>query len=121
MNSQKIRVHPSKFSSSVKISKRNLGEQELRLRRVNVFISGKVQGVFFRQFIQEKAQELGLFGWVRNLSDGRVEASIEGDKEKIDKILTYLEQGSPLSKIKNIEINYEKYQGKFKDFSISLC
>ena len=88
--------------------------------RVHIFISGKVQGVFFRQFIQEKVQELGLVGWVKNLADGRVEVLIEGDREKIDKILIYLKQGPPLSKVEGIDIGYEKYQGEFKDFSI-LC
>lgn len=88
--------------------------------RVHIFISGRVQGVFFRQFTQKKAQELGLVGWVKNLADGRVEAVIEGDKEKIDKLLTYLKQGPPLSKVENVKIDYQKHQGEFKDFSI-LC
>ena len=96
MNNQKIKVH----------------------QRVNIFISGRVQGVFFRQFIQEKAQELGLFGWVKNLADGRVEIIIEGGKEKIDKILTYLKQGPPLSKVESIEVDYQKYQGEFEIFEI---
>ena len=67
-----------------------------------------MQGVFFRQFTQEKAQELGLVGWVKNLADGRVEAVIEGDKEKIDKLLTYLKQGPSLSKVENVKIDYQK-------------
>jgi len=86
--------------------------------RTHIFISGRVQGVFFRQFIQEKTQELGLFGWVKNLDDGRVEIVIEGDKEKIEKILIYLKKGPLLAKVENIEINYEQYQGEFKEFSI---
>ena len=89
-------------------------------RQVHIFISGRVQGLFFRQFTQEKAQELELVGWIRNLSNGRVEALIEGDKEKIEKLLTYLKQGPPLSKVEKIEVNYQKHQGEFKDFSI-LC
>jgi acylphosphatase len=88
--------------------------------KVHIFISGRVQGVFFRQFTQKKAQELGLVGWVKNLADGRVEAVIEGDKEKIDKLLTYLKQGPPLSKVENVKIDYQKHQEEFKDFSI-LC
>ena len=87
--------------------------------RVHIFISGKVQGVFFRQFTQEKAQELELVGWIRNLSDGRVEALIEGDKEKIDKLLIHLKQGSPLSKVEHIKVNYKKYQGEFEMFEIT--
>ena len=86
--------------------------------RTHIFISGRVQGVFFRQFIQEKTQELGLFGWVKNLDDDKVEAVIEGDKEKIEKILIYLKKGPLLAKVENIEISYEQYQGEFKEFSI---
>ena len=105
--------------------------------KVHLFIFGRVQGVFFRQFIQKRAEELGLVGWVKNLDDGRVEVVIEGDKEKIDKILVHLREGPLLAKVKNIysvksarggakqfngvKINYEKYQGEFKDFSILLC
>ena len=48
--------------------------------RVNIIVSGKVQGVYFREKTREKAEEFGVFGWVRNLSDGRVEAVFEGEK-----------------------------------------
>ncbi|RLF60052.1 MAG: acylphosphatase, partial [Thermoplasmata archaeon] len=50
--------------------------------RVHVYISGKVQGVFFREYTRRKAKNLGIKGWVRNLPDGRVEAIFEGEKEK---------------------------------------
>jgi acylphosphatase len=52
--------------------------------RVHIFISGRVQGVFFCQEIKEKAEELGVFGWVKNLSDGRIEAIFEGEEDKIE-------------------------------------
>jgi len=102
---EKTRAHPPKFFRE-------------KFKRVHIFISGRVQGVFFRQFTQERAQELGLFGWVKNLTDGRVEVVIEGDKEKIEKILVYLKKGPLLAKVENIEINYEEYRGEFKNFSI---
>ena len=86
--------------------------------RAHIFISGRVQGVSFRQFTKEKAQELELVGWTRNLSDGRVEVLIEGDKEKIDKFLSHLKQGPSLSKVEKIEVNYQKHQGEFKTFEI---
>jgi acylphosphatase len=85
---------------------------------IHLFISGRVQGVFFRQFVKDRAQKLGLFGWVRNLADGRVEAIIEGDKEKLQEILIYIKKGPLLAKVEKIEIDWQEYQRKFKEFSI---
>ena len=59
-----------------KTSEAQMNNQKIR---AHIFISGRVQGVFFRQFTQEKVKELGLFGWVKNLINGRVEVLIEGD------------------------------------------
>ena len=54
-------------------------------KRVHIFVSGLVQGVFFRDSTRQKAQELGITGWVRNLIDGRVEIVAEGEKGKGEK------------------------------------
>ncbi len=54
--------------------------------RVHILVSGKVQGVFFRSSTKDKAEELSLSGWVRNLSDGRVEAVFEGETEDVDNL-----------------------------------
>ena len=53
------------------------------MKRAHIFIKGRVQGVFFRQGTYEKAVELGISGWVRNLPDGRVEAVFEGEEENM--------------------------------------
>ena len=55
--------------------------------RVHVYISGKVQGVFFRSYTKDKAQKEGLNGWVKNLTDGRVEIVLEGNKERCEEML----------------------------------
>ena len=55
----------------------------------HVFISGLVQGVFFRKKIKIKAEKIGVTGWVKNLSDGRVEAVFEGDEDKVKAIIKY--------------------------------
>jgi len=52
--------------------------------RAHLVISGRVQGVFFRAETQKKAKELGLFSWVKNLSEGRVEAVFEGERAKVE-------------------------------------
>jgi acylphosphatase len=86
--------------------------------RAHVYISGRVQGVFFRSETKEKADEYGVKGWVRNLPDGRVEAIFEGEKEKVDKIIEFCRHGPPGAIVKNIEIIWEEWRGEFKDFRI---
>jgi len=71
---------------------------------VHVFISGRVQKVGFRFLTKMKAKELALSGWVRNLPDGRVETTIVGDKEKVDEMIKWLHQGSPLARVDSIEV-----------------
>ncbi len=72
--------------------------------RVRVFVSGKVQGVWFRAFTKEKAQSLGLLGYVRNLPDGRVEALIEGDEELVWELIKEMWKGPPLARVDKMEI-----------------
>ena len=87
--------------------------------RVHLFISGIVQGVLFRYYMQREAQSLGVKGWVKNLSDGRVEAVCEGEKENVRKIIEWAHRGSPYSHVENVSINWEKYIGEFDNFSIT--
>ncbi len=61
--------------------------------RAHVYVSGRVQGVFFRAFVSEKAMELGLTGWVKNIPDGRVEAVFEGEKEKVEQVIVTCREG----------------------------
>jgi len=88
------------------------------MKRVRVFISGRVQGVFYRAFARDNARVLGLSGWVRNLEDGRVEAVFEGEEEKIEKMLRLLRKGPPNAIVENLEAGEEKYTGEFKGFSV---
>jgi acylphosphatase len=75
--------------------------------RTHVYISGRVQGVFFRAYTRDKATELGLRGWVRNLPDGRVEAVFEGDKEKVEKMLRWCHEGSPYARVREVKLRWE--------------
>ena len=87
---------------------------------LHVFVSGKVQGVFFRAYTRDKALELGLTGWVRNLSDGRVEVMAEGPKEKLEQLLQWLKtKGSPLSRVEQVNYEWLKPTGTFKSFEIA--
>ncbi len=86
--------------------------------RVRIYVSGIVQGVFFRDFTRRKAQGLKIKGWVRNLPDGRVEAVGEGEEENIREWIRHLRKGPPGAKVDNLEINYEEVKGDFQSFSI---
>jgi len=88
------------------------------MKRVHVFVSGKVQGVFYRAFTRDRARALGLTGWVRNLDDGRVEAVFEGEEEKIESMLAILKKGPQHAVIKNLEVKEEEYKQEFKSFSV---
>ena len=87
-------------------------------KRVHVLISGKVQGVFFRYHTQQLAKKLGLNGWVRNTSNGKVEAVFEGEEDKIKKMLEFCKKGPALARVEKVEVKEEKFKGKFKDFEI---
>jgi acylphosphatase len=87
--------------------------------RAHVLVSGKVQGVYFRQNTMEAAKKHGATGWVRNLADGRVEAVIEGDDESVKKVVEWCHQGPPASKVDAVDARYEAYTGEFSDFVIT--
>lgn len=86
--------------------------------RVHVYISGRVQGVFFRACTRDEAKRLGLTGWVRNLMDGRVEAVIEGDSETVDEMISWCYRGSPHSRVDDVEVSKDEYRGEFDDFGV---
>ena len=88
-------------------------------KRAHVWIKGRVQGVFFRAYTRDAALKEMVTGWVRNLSDGRVEAVFEGDGEKVDEMVAWCRDGSPLSRVDHIEVQEEAYQGEFEDFGIN--
>jgi acylphosphatase len=84
--------------------------------RVHVFVSGRVQGVFFRQSTQRKAQSLSIKGWVRNLHDGRVEAVFEGEEPAVKTLIDYCRHGPSVARVDDIEVTNENYIGEFSDF-----
>ncbi len=87
------------------------------IARVHVFISGQVQGVFFRKTAQDVAEELGLRGWVRNTHDGRVEAVFEGTKAQLREVINWCHEGPPQAYVKHVAIAYEPPEG-LADFKI---
>ena len=71
----------------------------------HVFVIGRVQGVAFRWHAKERAQGLGLCGWVRNLDDGRVEAWIEGAQAEVELMLVWLQRGPPGSRVSGVKVH----------------
>jgi len=88
------------------------------MKCVHVYISGKVQGVFFRAVTQKTAIGFNLTGWVRNVPDGRVEAIFEGEDTNIDKMIAWCHIGPPAARVIEVLIEAEPYSGEFRDFSI---
>ncbi|MFO7966767.1 MAG: acylphosphatase [Archaeoglobaceae archaeon] len=85
--------------------------------RIHVYISGRVQGVFFRDSTREKARELGVNGWVRNMRDGRVEAVFEGDEDKVGKMVEWCHEGPGSARVDQVQISKEEPVGE-EGFSV---
>ncbi|HID16812.1 TPA: acylphosphatase [Candidatus Bathyarchaeota archaeon] len=86
--------------------------------RAHVFVSGRVQGVFFRWETREQALKRNVKGWVRNLPDGRVEAVFEGEKGDVKRMVEFCRRGPPGAKVSNVEVEWEEYKGEHEDFEI---
>ena len=87
-------------------------------RTLHVLVSGRVQGVGFRFFTKKSADERGLSGWVRNLSDGRVEALIQGADTDLDHINKELRSGPLLAKVTELEVREISFSQSLEGFNI---
>ena len=74
---------------------------------LHCWVSGRVQGVFFRESTRRCASELALSGWVRNLPDGRVEALFSGPKPACEQALAWIRQGPPSADVTDVEYRWE--------------
>ena len=89
----------------------------LHMNSIHLTVSGRVQGVFFRDNTRRKAAELGLNGYARNLPDGNVEVVAQGDEEKIKELIEFLKNNPGSSVVKEIKIKHKELE-KFKRFEI---
>ena len=85
-----------------------------------IIVSGIVQGVGFRWFVQDVAMNLGLYGTVRNLYNGDVEVLVEGEKVIIQEMIDKLKKGNRASRIDNCDVKWGNYIGRFSSFRIIL-
>lgn len=86
--------------------------------RAHVVVHGRVQGVFYRVTARREAQKRNITGWIKNLSDGHVEAIFEGNNERIIEIIDFCRIGPPLAKVTNIEVYWEKFTGSYESFKV---
>lgn len=87
--------------------------------RAHLVISGRVQGVFFRAETQRAASMYGVSGWVRNQRDGTVEAVVEGARPDVESLINWCRHGPPISRVDEVNVRWEAYEGAFDGFAIT--
>jgi acylphosphatase len=91
---------------------------EKPIKCIHVFVSGRVQGVFFRANTRAEAKRLGLNGWVKNIPGGRVELVAEGPSWAVNELIDWCHKGPPYSRVDKVEIHEETPTGKYDEFSV---
>jgi len=87
------------------------------MNRARILVSGKVQGVNFRFHVYNQAMQLGLKGYVKNLSNGKVEILVEG--EKIEELVNFCKSSPGSSEVEQVDVNEEEFEEEFRNFSIA--
>ena len=90
----------------------------MKQQRVHLLVSGKVQGVFFRQALKVVAKKNNVLGWVRNLKDNRVEALLEGDSNAVNLIVEWAHHGPANARVDEIKFNNEEFKNEFTTFEV---
>lgn len=86
-------------------------------KSIRLYVTGTVQGVFFRAFVKENAERYNIKGFVRNLEDGRIEIFLEGNSEDVNKMMELCRKGPKHAQIRKVEEKPEKFQD-FKSFKV---
>jgi len=88
------------------------------LKQVNIFVRGRVQGVYFRAAAQREGRRLGLTGWVKNRPDGAVEVLAEGEEEGLKELITWANRGPTAARVERVDVRWRGFAGDFFDFRI---
>ena len=88
------------------------------MKRLRLLVSGRVQGVWFRESTRQEAERLGVTGWVRNLPDGRVEAVLEGETVAVQALAAWCRRGPERAQVETVEQVEERPTGSFPDFRV---
>lgn len=87
-------------------------------KRVQLTISGHVQGVYFRANTRDRAKRLGLTGWVKNLADGDVKLVAEGEENALKELVTWCHKGPPMARVNQVEEDWKDPEDEFDSFRI---
>ena len=90
----------------------------MKQQRIHLLVSGKVQGVFFRQALKVIAKKNNVSGWVRNLKDRRVEAVLEGDNKSVNSVVEWTSIGAGNSHVDYVEVINEEFKNEFSAFEV---
>lgn len=86
--------------------------------RAHVTVAGRVQGVFFRAETKREAERYGVKGWVRNMSDGNVEAIFEGEEESVKRLIEFCRLGPSGAEVTNVNVRWGPYRDEFRRFDV---
>jgi acylphosphatase len=89
------------------------------MERLHAVVRGDVQGVGFRYFVQRKAQQIGLSGWVRNNDDGTVELVAEGTREQLEQLKRALQEGPRMARVDRVETQWSNGTGDLRGFELA--
>jgi acylphosphatase len=88
------------------------------LASLQAIVHGYVQGVFFRAFVSQRADELGLSGYARNLPTGAVEVVAEGERKQLERLINHLKTGPPSAKVEKVATSWSEYTGNYSGFGV---
>ena len=86
--------------------------------RLHATVTGMVQGVSYRYFVLEKAENLNLRGWVRNRWDSSVEVTVEGPRQDLELLLQALRAGPPMARVADVDFEWLPFSGEFNGFRV---
>ena len=86
--------------------------------RKNLLVKGYVQGVSYRKHTRRVASQLGVTGWVRNRSDGAVEACLEGEENAVDAVMAWCAFGPSMGRVVEVQASSSDFTGQYREFSI---
>ena len=88
------------------------------MERATIIVQGRVQGVWFRDYVKRSAIGLDLKGWVKNNSDGTVGAEVEGEKDVVEDLIELIKIGSPMSRVDDVLVEWIEAENTFQEFKI---
>ena len=93
-------------------------EQAIERISAHVVVHGRVQGVYFRAYTRDQARLLGLAGWVLNRRDGSVEAFFEGERSRVEGMVSWCRQGPPTARVEQVDVQYGEFLGTGDSFEV---